>query len=132
MDERVRTFLENHHSAVMVTIKKDGSPHVARIGVGLVDGELWSSGTETRVRTGHLRRDNRATLCVLDDNDRYAWMGLETTVDILDGPDRAELNLKLYRTLAGEPDDLEEYMQAMISEQRLIYRFNIGKSYGMF
>ena len=132
MDAAVRSFLETHHSAIMATIRKNGVPHVARISCGLVDGELWSSGTETRVRTAHLRRDNRATLCVVDDQNRYSWMGLETTVDVLDGPDRAEQNLKLYRVLAGEPDDLEEYMAAMISEQRLIYRFNIVKAYGQF
>lgn len=132
MDAPVKAFLEEHHSAIMATIRKGGAPHVARISCGLVDGELWSSGTETRVRTGHLRRDNRATLCVVDDSDRYSWMGLETTVDILDGPDRAELNLKLYRVLAGEPDDLDEYMAAMEKEQRLIYRFNVIKAYGQF
>ena len=132
MDPAVRSFLENHHSAIMTTIAKSGVPHVARVSCGLVDGELWSSGTQTRVRTKHLRRDNRATLCVLDDDDRYSWMGLETTVDILDGPDRAEANLKLYRVLAGEPDDLEEYMSAMIAEERLIYRFNVVKAYGQF
>lgn len=132
MDPAVEAFLEEHHSAIIATVRKSGVPHVARISCGLVDGELWSSGTETRVRTGHLRRDNRATLCVVDDADRYRWMGLETTVDILDGPDRAELNLKLYRVLAGEPDDLGEYMEAMEKEQRLIYRFNVVKAYGQF
>src|SRR5687767_15029755 len=98
MDDKVRTFLENHHDAVMTTTKKDGTPHVARIGVGLVDGKLWSSGTQDRVRTGHLRRDPRSALMVMGDH-RYEWLGLETKVTILDGPDAPQLNLKLYRTL---------------------------------
>ena len=132
MDQRVKDFLETHHSAVMTTLKKDGTPHVARIGVGLVDGELWSSGTEDRVRTKHLRRDPRSTLFVWDPANAQHWMGLETKVDILDGPDAPQLNLALYRTLAGEPDDLEEYLQAMVTEKRLIYRFNIEKAYGQF
>ena len=131
MDDKVRRFLENNHDAVMTTTKKDGTPHVARIGVALVDGKLWSSGTQDRVRTKHLRRDNRSTLMVFGAN-RYEWMGLETTVTILDGPDAPQLNLKLYRTLAGEPDDVDEYLAAMVSEKRLIYEFEVGKSYGMF
>ena len=57
MDERVRTFLERNHAAIMVTTKPDGIAHVARVGVGLVDGQLESSGTRGRVRTEHLRRD---------------------------------------------------------------------------
>lgn len=131
MDEKVKRFLQDHHDAVMTTTKKDGMPHVARIGIGLVDGELWSSGTQDRVRTKHLRRDNRSALMVFGDN-RYSWLGLETTVTILDGPDAPQLNLKLYRTLAGEPDDVDEYLEAMVSEKRLIYRFEIGKTYGSY
>lgn len=130
MDDKVREYLERNHDAVMATTKKDGRPHVARIGIGLVDGKLWSSGTQTRVRTKHVRRDPRATLFVMGEN-RWQWMGLETTVTILDGPDAPELNLKLYRTLAGEPDDVEEYLQAMTDEQRLIYEYEVTTSYGM-
>ncbi len=132
MDERVRAFLEEHHSAIMTTLRRDGTPHVARVGVGLVDGKLWSSGTAGRVRTKHLRNDSRSTLCVLDPRNAQHWLGLETTVDILDGPERVEQNLALYRVLAGEPDDLEEYKQAMVDEGRLIYQFNIKRAYGQF
>lgn len=132
MDTKVRDFLERNHAAVMTTLKKDGTPHVARVGVGLVDGKLWSSGTQTRVRTGHLRRDPRSTLVVLDYGDRYSWMGLETTVTILDGEDAVDNNLALYRVLAGEPDDLQEYREAMVEEQRLIYEFSIHQTYGDF
>ena len=131
MDERVKSFLESNHGAIMTTLKRDGTPHVARVGLGLMEGQLWSSGTQTRVRTKHLRRDPRATLCVLGDNP-YSWMGLECTVTILDGPDAPDLNLKLYRALAGEPDDVEEYLQAMVEEQRLIYSFEVKRAYGQY
>lgn len=131
MDDKVLEFLEKNHSAVMATIKPDGQPHVARVGVGLVEGKLWSSGTKTRQRTKYLRRDNRSTLMVLDSSNRQNWLGLETTVDILED-DPVEDNLALYRVLAGEPDDLQEYREAMVAEQRLIYQFNIQRSYGQF
>lgn len=132
MDERVQDFLEQHHSAIMCTLKRDGAAHVARIGVGLVEGKLWSSGTATRLRTKHLRRDPRATLCVLDGSNAYHWLGLETKVTILDGPDAVDQNLALYRLLAGEPDDEAEYREAMAREQRLIFEFSIERSYGQY
>jgi len=132
MDDRVRAFLEDHHAAIMTTLRRDGTPHVARVGVGLVDGKLWSSGTEGRVRTKHLRRDRRSTLCVIDPSNPQHWLGLETTVDILDGPERVEQNLALYRVLAGEPEDLGEYRQAMADEGRLIYQFNVTRAYGQY
>lgn len=131
MDDRVRRFLETNHGAVMVTLKKDGTPHVARIGVGLFEGKLWSSGTQTRVRTKHLRRDSRSTLFVFSD-DPWRWLGLETKVTILDGPDAPQLNLALYRELAGEPEDVQEYLDAMVAEQRLIYEFAIERAYGQY
>ncbi|MEA2434933.1 MAG: hypothetical protein QOG54_2390 [Actinomycetota bacterium] len=131
MDDRVRAFLEKHHSAVMTTLKADGTPHVARIGVGLLDGKLWSSGTLDRVRTKHLRRVPRSTLFVWDTKNGQAWLGLETVVTIKED-DPVEDNLRLYRALAGEPDDLEEYRAAMAAEKRIIYEFNIKKAYGQY
>lgn len=44
--------------------------------------------------------------------------------------DAPQLNLALYRQLAGEPDDLAEYLEAMVAEQRLIYQFEVHHSYG--
>jgi PPOX class probable F420-dependent enzyme len=132
MDKRVQRFLDNNHAAIMTTIMADGTPHVARIGVGLVDGKLWSSGTQQRVRTKHVRRDPRATLFVFDPNDAWHWLALETTVTIHDGPDAVDRNLALYRVLAGEPDDLDEYRRAMVDEQRLIYEFEINRAYGPY
>ena len=132
MEDKIRRFLESNHAAVMTTLKSDGTPHVARVGVGLVDGKLWSSGTQTRLRTGHLRRDPRATLAVLDYSNPYRWMGLETRVTIREGDSAVDDNLALYRVLAGEPDDLQEYRDAMVAEQRLVYEFTVERAYGDF
>jgi PPOX class probable F420-dependent enzyme len=132
VDEAVLRFLERNHGAVMATLRKDGTPHVARIAVGLVDGELWSSGTATRVRTRHLRRDPRSTLFVFDASNAYRWVGLETSVTIHDGDDAVDRNLALYRVLAGEPKDLDEYRSAMVREQRLVYAFDIKRAYGQY
>lgn len=130
MDQKVREFLKRNHKAVQTTLKPDGTPHVARVGVGLVDGNLWSSSTKTRIRHTYLQRDPRSTLCVLHD-DGYQWLGIESRVTILDGPDAPELNLRLYRELAGEPDDVDEYLEAMVTEQRVIYQFEIDRTYGL-
>jgi PPOX class probable F420-dependent enzyme len=131
LSDKDREFVEHHRAAVMVTLKTDGTPHVARVGVGLVEGKLWSSGTQDRIRTKHLRRDPRCTLFVFDEGHAYRWLGLETTVAILDGPDAPQKNLALYRALAGEPDDVEEYLRAMVVERRLVYEFDVTRTYGM-
>ena len=132
MDERVRRFLSEHHGAIVVTMKANGTPHVARVFVGLVEDKLWSSGTQGRRRTQHLRRNPQATLCVFEDGRPYRWLGLETRVTILDGADAPMQNLALYRVIAGEPDDITVYVEAMVAEQRLIYEFAIERVYGEF
>ena len=133
------TFLEKNHSAAMVTVNSDGIAKVARVGVALIDGKLWSSGTADRVRTKRLRSDPRCTLYVHD--NIFSFLALETTVTILDGPDAAELNLRLFRVMQGKPTgplswfggeyEEEAFLAHMQSEQRLIYEFEPHHTYGL-
>jgi PPOX class probable F420-dependent enzyme len=132
-------FLQDHHAAAMVTVGDDGRPKVARVGVALVDGKLWSSGVQGRVRTARLRRDPRCTLYVHD--PAAAYLVLETNVTILDGPDAPELNLQLFRIMQGKPTgpltwfggDHEEadFLRVMAEDQRLIYEFAVERTYGL-
>lgn len=131
-------FLADNHQAAMITLAPDGTPKAVRMGVALVDGRLWSSGTEGRVRTRRLRRDPRCTLFVFDSG--YRWLTLETTVTILDGPGVPGQSVRLFRVMQGKPTgplswyggDLseEEFRAAMVSEQRLIYEFRVHRAYG--
>ena len=134
-----RQFLEQNAQAAMITIGRDGTPKVARVGVALVEGKLWSSGTEDRVRTKRLRRDPRCTLFVFDSG--FMWLALETKVRILDGPDAATLNLQLFRHMQKRPEgDLSwfgqelseaDFLVKMEEEKRLIYEFEVTRAYGM-
>jgi PPOX class probable F420-dependent enzyme len=132
MDDKVREFLERYHDAVQTSVKPDGTPHVARVGVGLVEGKLWSSSTNTRARTKYLRKDPRSTLMVMGAH-KYEWLGLETEVKIIDdGDGTIQENLALYRLLAGkDPDDMDDYYRGMRDEQRIVYEFDIKHTYGM-
>lgn len=132
-------FLTRHRSAAMITVNSLGVAKSARVGVAVVDGQVWSSGTQTRVRTGRLRRDPRSSLFVF--GGEYGWLALEATVTILDGPNAAELNLRLFRTMQGRSDgplswfdgELDEnaFRAKMIEEQRLIYQFEVRNAYGL-
>ena len=132
-------FLERNHSAAMITVTADGIPKVARVGVALIDGRLWSSGTADRVRTKRLRSDPRCTLYVHD--NAFGFLALESTVTILDGPDAADLSLRLFRAMQGKPTgplswfggefEEEEFLARMQAEQRLIYEFEPQHTYGL-
>jgi uncharacterized pyridoxamine 5'-phosphate oxidase family protein len=143
-DEKTRAYLEQHHSAAMITLRTDGTPHVVRVGVVLVDGKLWSSGTQGRLRTRHLRRDPRSTLFVFGQD--YGYLGIESQVSILEGPEVPDQSVRLFRTMqAGRPGITtpgnllwngqevtpEQFRQTMIQEQRLIYQFDPVRTYGL-
>ena len=131
-------FLKDHHSAAMITVTADGIAKAVRVGVALVEGRLWSSGTRDRVRTSRLRRNPKCTLFVFD--DRYRWLTLESAVAILDGPDAPTLNLQLFRVMQGKPTgplqwfgrdlDEEQFIGTMAEEGRLIYEFDVQRAFG--
>lgn len=139
LTQRETAFLAEHHSAAMITNGEDGVPKAVRVGVVLVDGRLWSSGTRGRRRTDRLRRDPRCTLFVFGDG--YASLTLETTVTVLDGPDAADLSLKLFRVMQNRPSgplswfgsELDEpsFLARMADEERLVYEFDVHRVYGL-
>ena len=45
MDDRLRAFIERHPDAAMITYRPDGTAHMARIELGVVDGRIQSSGS---------------------------------------------------------------------------------------
>jgi PPOX class probable F420-dependent enzyme len=144
LGDRERAFLKEHRAAAMVTLREDGTPHAVRVGVVLVDGKLWSSGRRDRVRTAHLRRDPRATLFVFGPG--WDYLTLEATVTILDGPEVPEMSLTLFREMqrrmpnaassgnvmwGGEEKTPEEFVRIMEEEGRVIYEFDVKRSYGL-
>ena len=144
MDDAALAFLETHHSAAMTTLRSDGSTHSVRVGVAVVDGKIWSSGTQARLRTRHLRRDPRSTLFVFD--NEWRWLTAECRVNILDGADAPQQSLRLFQVMQrgtqqppagkimwyGAEKTIEEFLQIMRDEERLIYEFDSTRIYGMY
>jgi hypothetical protein len=145
LDAGAVAFLEKNRSAAMTALGADGTPHAVRIGVALVDGKIWSSGTLARARTRHLRRDPRSTLFVFEPG--FGFLTIESRVHILDGADAPQQNLRLFQVMQagmtpappagtitwyGKPLTIDEFLQAMKDEQRLIYEFEPLRVYGLY
>jgi hypothetical protein len=140
LTEREMALLGRTNSAAMITVGTDGFAKATRVGIGLVDGKLWSSGTRDRARTKRLRRDPRASLFVFD--SEFAYMTLETSVAILDGDDVAALSLQFFRSIQKKPEgplswfggtlDEAEFLQTMRDEGRILYEFDVQRAYGLY
>jgi hypothetical protein len=148
MDDRLTAFIDSYPDAAMITHRADGSSHVVRIEVAVVDGCLWSSGAPDLLRTRHLRRDSRCSLFVFGPHPK--WVGLETDVTMLEGPESPQRHIRLMQARHGEsnpdgmvlghddelgydrPYPVDEYAEHVRAENRLIYQFEIRRMYGYF
>jgi len=144
LDQDVAAFLEKHHSAAMTTLRRDGSPHTVRVAIALVDGNIWSSGTQDRIRTAHLRRDPRATLMAFD--DAWAYLALDCRVTLIEDSTVPAQSVRLFETMQrhlpgytpgmltwyGKPVPVAEFKQRMVDERRLIYQFEPLRHYGIY
>jgi hypothetical protein len=59
LTDQQRAFLEHNHGAAMITLRPDGTANAVRVGVALLDGLVWSSGTQARRRTAWMAAEQR-------------------------------------------------------------------------
>ncbi len=145
MDQAAWDYLAKNRSAAMTTLRKDGTPHSVRVGVAVVDGKIWSSGTQDRARTKMLRRDPRSTLFVFDNT--FQFLTLECRVSIIEGTSVPQQSLRLFQVMQrdlrpapaagkiswfGGERTVDEFLQIMVDEKRIIYEFDVQRSYGMY
>jgi PPOX class probable F420-dependent enzyme len=98
------------------------------------DGVIGVSITDGRVKTKNLRRDPRASLHVSSANG-WSWVVAEGKAELsavaLDPYDDAvEELIELYRGIAGEHPDWDDYRRAMVADKRLVLRLNVQRLYG--
>lgn len=128
----------------MITLRDNGTAHMARIEVCVVDGHVQATGSPGLVRTKNLRRDPRCSLFIFGPHP--TWLGLETTATILEGNIGAAL-ISLHRarhpnsptgTVIAHDDELghdrpyseEEFLAHASAEHLFIYQFEINRTYG--
>ena len=136
MSDDLIAFLGSQRRGVLVTLKRDGRAQLSVVGHHLdpATRTLRISVTDDRAKTRNLRRDPRATYMVKarDDSayvvaDGTAELGPVTT----DPSDAAADDLvDLYRSLAGEHPDWDEFRAAMVEQRRLVLRIVIDHVYG--
>jgi PPOX class probable F420-dependent enzyme len=124
-DEK-RAFVRDNHRAVLITWRADGRVQSSPIVCGVhTDGRIAISVTEDRAKTKNLRRDPRATLCVLNDGFFGEWTQIDGTTEIVAMPDALDGLKDLYRQVAGEHPDWDDYAAAMARERRVLLLISI-------
>ena len=124
-----RGFLRAHHRAVLATFRKDGRPQLSPILCAVDEkGRVLISSRETAIKTRNLRRDPRASLCVMTDGFFGDWVQVEGETEVISLPDAMELLVEYYRLIAGEHSDWDDYRAAMEHERRVILRVTMTRA----
>jgi hypothetical protein len=76
----------------------------------------------------NLRRDRRASLCVLNNGFFGEWIQVDGIAEIVSLPDAMELLVEYYRSLAGEHPDWDEYRASMERERRVLVRVELQRA----
>ncbi|WP_167098737.1 PPOX class F420-dependent oxidoreductase [Mycobacterium sp. DL592] len=136
-DDKLLALIAGNSLGVLATIKRDGRPQLSNVTYHFDTRDLAIevSITEPRAKTRNLRRDPRASLLVASD-DGWSYAVAEGDA-VLSAPaaapddDTVEGLIALYRNVAGEHPDWDEYRQAMVTDRRVLLRLPITHLYGM-
>jgi PPOX class probable F420-dependent enzyme len=118
-------FLRAHHRSVLIARRPDGEPQPSPVVHGVdAGGRLVVSSREPAYKVRNLRRDPRVTLCAFTDDFFGKWVVVEGRADIVSLPEAMEPLVDLYRQVAGEHPDWDEYREAMVRDRRVIIAIN--------
>lgn len=121
--------------SVLVATKRDGRPQLSNVlhAVG-DDGIVRISITSGRAKYHNLKRDPWAALHI-NGPSFWSYAVIEGEVELsapASAPDdeTVEELVGLYRSLAGEHDDWDDYRAAMVAEHRVVARLTPHRAYG--
>ena len=136
-DDKLLAVISGNSLGVLATIKQDGRPQLSNVSYHFDPREVVVrvSITEPRAKTRNLRRDPRASLLV-DADDGWSYAVAEGTVELTPpaaapDDDTVEALIALYRNIAGEHPDWDEYRQAMVTDRRVVLTLPISHVYGL-
>ncbi|GAB3012387.1 PPOX class F420-dependent oxidoreductase [Mycobacterium bourgelatii] len=136
-DDKLLAVISGNSLGVLATIKRDGRPQLSNVSYYFDPRRLviQVSITEPRAKTRNLRRDPRASLLV-DADDGWSYAVAEGTAELTPpaatpDDDTVEGLIALYRNIAGEHPDWDEFREAMVTDRRVLMTMPITHVYGL-
>jgi PPOX class probable F420-dependent enzyme len=121
-------FLQARHQALLVTTRADGSPQLSPVTFGVdAEGRLVVSTYPQRAKVHNLRRDPRASVCVLSEHFNDPYVQIDGRAEVLDLPAALEPLVEYYRYISGEHPDWAEYRAAMVRQGKCLIRIDIER-----
>lgn len=136
MTDALRDLITAGSLATLATIRRDGRPQLSNVSY-TYDRErdlIRVSVTDGRAKTANLRRDSRATILV-NAKDGWSYAAADVTATVLPvasapDDDSVEELISIYRAIAGEHSDWDDYRRAMVADRRLPLHLHVDRVYG--
>ena len=136
-DDALRDLIAGSHLATLATIRRDGRPQLSNVSYAYdPDRDLIRvSVTDGRAKTANLQRDSRATVLV-NGNSGWSYAAADVTATLLPvatEPDDASVEelVSIYRDIAGEHSDWDDYRRAMVADHRVPLHLHVERVYGL-
>ena len=127
--DAARSFLADHHRAVLSTKRADGSPQMSPVVCALDEvGRVVVSTRSAAVKARNVAREGAVSLCVLPDEFYGEWVQLDGRARVVELPEAMEGLVAYYRAVAGEHPNWEEYRQAMLAEARVLLVIDLERA----
>lgn len=125
LQENVRAFLKEPRFGVLATINEDGTPQQSVIWYDLHGDDILMNTRAGRVKERNLRRDARASLCVLDG---YRYVTVEGAVELIDDQTTAQADIRqLAIRYDGEESGNKQAEETFSKQQRVTIHLKINK-----
>jgi PPOX class probable F420-dependent enzyme len=136
IDHALERLLAGQRHGVLVTLKKDGRPQLSNVNHTYDPATrlIRVSVTADRAKTRNLARDPRASYHVAS-ADFWTWAvadGVAELTPTAADPHDATVDelVEVYRAIAGEHPDWDEYRAAMVNDGRVVVRLRVEHVYG--
>ena len=120
----------------LVTLRRDGRPQLSVVDYTFDPATrvIRFSTTDDRAKTRNLRRDPRASFYILA-ADGWAYTVADGTASLTPvASDTSDTTVEdlidVYRRIAGEHPDWDDYRRAMVADRRLVVRIQVERVYG--
>ena len=125
-------FVREMKSAIITSLRKDGSPSTSLVFYALDGDDLLFSTTADRLKAKTLTRDPRAVVTVLDEGAPYRFVSVEGRAAVESG-DIIPGHILINRAMRNNPDwqPPEGYAETLRSQKRVVVRVTPARVSGV-
>jgi PPOX class probable F420-dependent enzyme len=135
-DDALTRLLADTHHGILVTLGPNGRPQLSNVSHTYAPETrlVRVSVTDTRIKVRNVRRDPRASFHVTS-RDFWRWAvgdGIAELTPVATDPGDATVEelIEIYRAIAGEHPDWDDFRRAMVADRRLVLRLRVDRIYG--